>query len=454
MRVIAVGVSPDRSSAGRGVPFAASDARRFTRDSEPRAIAICDDAATRDAIRETIDRIANGEAQEPCLIVLIAETSPMDGHLLVELADGPVDLAPLLAPLWNSDLPEVIVAVDLSRGFDHPPAGWDAGLAAVIEELAIRPGRVLLLSDDGGQASHISGELQAGIWTFHLANAFSGDDLQARDADGRLTAGSLRAYLEQEVEDSLRHAFSDQRRQRPLVLASDDDEVLAKPPRAAAATPLAAHTRGLELRGGRSIPVKQLGGFRKSLHRPPADALDSSREWVRRLAEPDLRRELEETTTRLREKLGLKRRQLRASGPTQGGASILTPDFAIHFAIEQSEEQPTVARLQRTLTEIRDIECLGRPSLADVFPQGFSQLYQPFETRADLEALIDTLEDDHLPQIAKIDYPTDLSYCELTLTGSAGQVRIEPAGLTIGSDSPVSPADLVRRYALVRELLG
>ena len=454
MQVVAVGVSPGRFSTGPSLPFAAGDARRFVERRGPTAIARCDEEATREVVARLVDELASGPVDMPCLLVLIAPTTLVAGRLHLELADGLIDPAGLVRSLWQGGRDRVILALDLGRGPEPSEVDGRAGFNSFVKEFVIRPGRTLLVSDNGANASYVSGELQAGIWAYHLAEAFAGRDLRAREPDGRLTARSLREYLAEEIKASLARAFSDERFQSPVILASDDEETLADQRVEPTSAALPATTTGLELQGEETIPVKQLGGFQKSIHTAPGDTLNSSREWIVRLAEPDLRRELEQTVARLREQMGYTRRQLRASGPLHGGASILTPDFAVHFAIEQSAEKPQLATLKRTLGEIRQLESLQREELATAFPQGFTRLYQPFQSRADIETLIDMLEDARLPAITKLDYPTDLRHCDLTLAGFAGYVRVETAGLAIASDSPLSPADLVRGYAQVRELLG
>lgn len=452
MRVVAVGITSDRFSTLPGVPFAGSDVRRFQAIASPKSHFLTDGQATRAAVTKAIRQVAQSRRDLPTLLLLIAQSPPDADDWIVQLADAAIPLRNLLTPLWESAHSQVIVALDLARAHSDAVMPEKSPVSLFLAQFPARPGRTILLADSGQGRSHISGELQAGIWAYHLAQAFSGESPRSRDDDGDLTVASLRAFLEDEVDQSLHEAFANHRDQTPLVLGATDDEQLAPPPPEKPPQPIAAGG-GVELRWEYQVPVKQLAGFQKTIHTPPGDRLDSSREWVLRLAEPDLRKALEETVSRLREAFRYTRRQIRPAGPTRGGISILTPDFAIHATVEQSET-PQIALFRWKLGEFRDLELLGDDRLAQAFPKGFTELFQPFQSPANLESLIDRLEESPVPAIQRIDYPTDLRYCDLKLNGSSGHIRITPAGLTIASDGPRSPAELAHGYAIVRAILG
>ena len=286
----------------------------------------------------------------------------------------------------------------------------------------------------------------------HVTAALAGDAGRALEADGTLTAGSLRAFLAEEMPRSLARAFAGGRQQHPLVLAADTQPLLPTTLNSAVPEPKLP-LAGVKFFSERELPVKALGGFRKGTHSVPTDHFASSRAWVGRLAEPDLAQELEATVPRLRENLGYKRRDVRTDGPAAGAASVLTPDFAFHLTATQHPERPGVAVLRRTLSEVHTPEALNKPGFAAAFPAGFNALTCPFETPADIATLIDALEDAEPASLARLDYPTDLSRLDLELSNFAGGVRIEPTGLTLTAAAPAPPAELARQFALVKTLL-
>ncbi len=456
-RVVSIGIARFADDARRAIPFAAGDARNFAE----RAFAaegrsgtstrlLTDANATTAAIGDALRSLVQTGSDDRLVVFLVSRATRVAGQVLLQTHDGEVPLGELLTPLWNGPAERVILLLDLQRGSEPAERLTVDDLSALFP---IIPTRTLVMSDDGRNGSHVSGELQAGIWAAHVTAAFSAAAPRARRFDGTLTAGSLQAFLNDETGRSLSRAFTDGRRQSPVVLSATEEDVLDEPPAEAKpdrATPLLA---GLMFASDIEIPVRSLGGFRKSLHSPPGDTLASSRSWVARLAEPDLAREMEETTARLRRLFGYKRRDLRADGPQEGAASVLTPDFAFHLVVQQHPERPDQAVLRRSLDRLRNLDVLERRGFDEAFPHGFQSLHVPSTGAFDLATIIDALEETEPSVVDRIDYPTDLSRIELTLAGFDGRIRIESSGLTILAAGPASPAELARGYAHVRELL-
>jgi hypothetical protein len=453
-RVVAVGVSRFDDPAIRPLPFAAADAETFAAAFRRGAVVKTrtDGEATAGNVRDALLSLSAAGPEDAVYVFVATHAANEAGRLIVQAYDGPVSLDELLRPVWNGPARRVVLLLDIHRGATADGRPQAHEIAALFPP---REGRSVLLSDDGSHGSNVSGELQAGIWAAHVTAAFAGEVPRARERDGTLTAGSLRAYLADEVSRSLARAYTDGRRQSPVVLAASDDEVLADPVPAEEPTlPPKPVLAGVRFFSEREVPVKALGGFRKGVHSPPTDTLASSREWVARLAEPDLAKELEEAAGSLRRHLGYKRRDVRADGPAGGAATVLTPDFAYHLTARQHPARPGVAVFRRTLAEVQSPGVLSSAAFAEAFPQGFQSLYCPFDAPAEIESLVDAIEDAEPPGLARIDYPTDLAWCELQLTGFDGRVRIEPAGLTVTAAGPAPPAVLAAQFAHVRRLLG
>ncbi len=452
MRTVAVGLSKFREGDERVVPFAASDARAFAESVKRRgpSVAITD----ADATISTVQQALAGFAQHPsdAVFFLVTRAVARDGDVWLSLYDGVVSLTELLRSAWDGPASRLIVLLDVMREASENDRPTADDVAAC---LPARTGRALLLADDGRNGSHISGELQSGIWAHHVAQAFSGNVVAAQARDGSLTGALLRRYLATEVPRSLGVAYRARREQSPLILAPSDDLVLVdaaheNAPQASADMP---PLFGVRFFSEQDVMVKTLGGFRKSVHSVPSDTSASSREWVARLAEPDLAKELEVTVARLREHLRYKRRDVRVDGPAEGAASILTPDFSYHLTARQHESRPDRAVFRRSLSEINNLKMLGRSELSHAFPAGFVSLAQSFDQPADVEVLVDALEDAEPPAIAKLDYPTDLAFCTIKLVGFEGAVRIDREGLTVSGPGPMSPAELAAQFALAKSLL-
>jgi hypothetical protein len=450
-RVVTIGISRVSDGSHRPLPFAAADAERFAQRVGASAMTrvLIDADASCEAVRAALKELGTAGPGDTLYIFIVGVVDAARGDVELACFDGTTSLGDALHPVWSGPAARVVLLLDCYRDGARPGAVLEQD---VVARFPIRAGRAVLVSDDGNHGSHVSGELQGGVWAAHVTAAFAGDD--AREPNGALTAGSLRAWLEAEIPRSLARAYANRRRQSPVILATSGEEILAEPaaPRVAKeASP--AGLAGVCFFSEHQVPVKLLGGFRKSLHTPPADTLASSREWVTRLAEPDLAKDLEDTVARLRRHLGYKRRDLRADGPAGGAASVLTPDFAYHVTVRQHEELPSQAVFRRALGEIRNLDVLGRPAFVKAFPGGFLSLHYPFDTPAAIASFIDRVEDSEPAAVRGIDYPTDLAWCELELAGFAGRVRIEPAGMTVIAPGPAPPPDLAMQFSTVRGLL-
>ena len=463
--VTAVGVTRYADPAVRPVPFASADARTFA-EAAPRFSAtaptirlLTDADATVPAVRAALTDLA-AAGKDDAVYLFLAGRAVGGGTVnltllgtdtaAAEASAAGLPLSSLLRAVWSGPAKLVVLLFDFGRGEPESAVPTPELLARVFPP---QTGRAVLLADAGTHGSHVSGELQAGVWAAHVTAALAGDAPRALDADGTLTAGSLRTFLAEELPRSLARAYTGGREQSPWVLADDAQPLLPSSAIAAAPTDAKPPLAGVLFFSERELPVKGLGGFRKGMHSVPTDTFPSSRAWVGRLAEPDLAQELEATLPRLRQNLGYKRRDVRADGPAAGAASILTPDFAFHLTATQHAERPSFAVLRRTLSEVRTPDVLNAPGFAAAFPAGFHALHCPFETPADIETLIDALEDAEPPTVAQLNYPTDLSRLDLELTNFAGRVRIQPAGLTLTAPAPAPPAELARQFALVKTLL-
>lgn len=451
MRTVAVGLSKFGADDELAVPFASSDARAFAESVKHRGptIAITDADATTGAVKQAVENLT--QHSPDAVFFLVTRAVARDGDVWLSLYDGAVPLTELLRPAWEGSAQRFVLLLDVMRDASDTDRPNAEEIAAC---LPLRPSRAIVLADDGRHGSHISGELQAGIWAYHVSHAFRGNAVAAQARDGRVTAASLRRFLAVEVPRSLAVAYRMRREQSPLVLAAGDDLVLVEPANAAASPATdVPPLDGVRFFSEQNVPVKSLGGFRKSVHSVPSDTSASSREWVARLAEPDLAQELEQTVARLREHLRYKRRDVRSDGPAEGAASILTPDFSYHLTARQHESKPDRAVFRRSFSEIANIEILGCEELTKAFPAGFLSLAQAFDQPADVATLIDALEDAEPQAITKLDYPTDLAFCTIRLTGFEGLVRIDREGLTVSGAGPLSPAELAAHFALAKNLL-
>ena len=220
---------------------------------------------------------------------------------------------------------------------------------------------------------------------------------------------------------------------------------------AAPPLPDAAAGCGLKLSVQSRCPVKDLPGFRPN-HKEPREVTSQTRHYVAGIGEVGVAAELETAARRLREGFGLKRKELARIGPDRGAGSLVCPPLTLTVSVTQAEDDPAFAVTLREV-EPNDPEVLADPALAFAFAPGFTSLERVFDEPADVEAVIDAVEDADPPEVKSCDYPLDASECELKLAGFGGTVRVTAESAAILAPLPVPPGDLVKAWATVRGLL-
>ena len=208
---------------------------------------------------------------------------------------------------------------------------------------------------------------------------------------------------------------------------------------------------GLRLWVESRTPVKDLPGFRPN-HKEPREVTSQTRHYVAAIGEDGVSAELETAARRLREGFGLKRKELSRIGPDRGAGSLVCPQLTLTVSVTQAEDDPAVAVTRREV-EPNEPEVLAEPALAFAFAPGFTALERVFDEPADVEAVIDAVEDADPPEVKSCDYPLDASECELKLAGFGGTVRVTAESAAILAPLPVPPGDLVKAWATVRGLL-
>ncbi|HEY8505907.1 MAG TPA: hypothetical protein VIL46_15085, partial [Gemmataceae bacterium] len=232
-----------------------------------------------------------------------------------DLPDTAVPLADLLDALAASPCERFFVFLDAGT------AGEGFSLAAEeLEEFAKTSEKgVCFTSGIGEEPSHADESRQRGVWAHLLAEAFAGRAKAAQARPGVLTVGSLQAYLEQELPRELRKVLTEPAAQTPGCFGGlpGGAEVARVTGRGAEVAPAAppvdlSQLRRAVLRAEAAQRVKSLGGFQKG-HRLPDAVTPSAEKFVARIAQEDVRADIDEIYNALREELGFKRKDLEAS---------------------------------------------------------------------------------------------------------------------------------------------
>ena len=233
-----------------------------------------------------------------------------------------VSVAQFLAALHATPATTVGVFLDA--------AGFEAGEVARL--FAESPKAAGLLSAGDGEESHATAAVKASLFAHLVSDAVAGRSTKALTPEGLLTAGTLAAYVGDELPRLLRKHFDTAATQTPVLLGAQHAEetlidlssrvggdvggILRDP----------ARLLRVAFRAETSLRFKDLGGYRKGFQTPD-NASASSRKFVTRLAAEDIKADLDGVHQLLRESFGYKRKDVDVTADGDGVGRIRTPDF-------------------------------------------------------------------------------------------------------------------------------
>lgn len=354
------------------------------------------------------------------------ETSIPLGALLQRLAASRAGKILLFLDASSSGL---LTNAEFRRGYGPLDA---AELSAALQK---QPQTVCFTACLPDETSHTRSDLKHGIWASHLAEALSGQN-PAVLAGSQLTAGALQQHLERSVAASLRITAPGAKQSPQCYGAGGADFLVADladlfAAREAAKHPQAAQVKDSILLVETRVSIKSLAGFKKKGHHVPDRHNESARAFIRELADPDLKSEIERLRAALKAQFRFTRLQLSAD-LQEGAATITTPFFNYNLSIDQDPADPAQVLWRRSVEAITQPEKVLSPEFEAVFPDLFDTVELSLASPVDLEALIDCLE--ALPGGAiTVDYPADgpITACSLSIPGHNAEIRVEKTRFTV-----------------------
>ena len=174
--------------------------------------------------------------------------------------------------------------------------------------------------------------------------------------------------------------------------------------------------------------LKELQGFARGYNVPHYDSA-AAHKFIARMAVGDIQADLDQTYQALRESFGFKRRQLEASAD-EGNGVIRTPDFIYSICVTADPADKNQALWRREVTSLSDPLAVRRPEFQAVFGTSFNELVFEFSEPIAVADLIDRFDEEDRPGV-KVACSSDASWCEITLKGFLGTIRIEARSLLI-----------------------
>ncbi|MFP4281256.1 MAG: hypothetical protein ACLFU2_01395 [Opitutales bacterium] len=159
--------------------------------------------------------------------------------------------------------------------------------------------------------------------------------------------------------------------------------------------------------------VRRLRGFLKGAHHEPDGHTAATEAFVRKVGTDEVAERAAALHRQLRAAFGYKRREL-AYTCEHGAATIETPAFAVHLAVEQDPTEARGYRLPLEVRAFRSPEIVTSEAFLSVFATHCDTVQVEFTEAVDLEATIDKLEE--APHLAPLlDYPADAAWLTLAL---------------------------------------
>jgi hypothetical protein len=253
------------------------------------------------------------------------------------------------------------------------------------------------------------------------------------DQAGRVTAVALQRHVEDELPRLLRKHFDAGASQNPMLFGwqnagaviadlshlTGGGDGLLDPDR----------LRRVAFRSESLGRVKDLTGWRKTFDLPDT-ARPSAKRFVARVANSDVKADLDEMYEAARERLGYKRKDLDVSTGPDGSGVLRTPDFEYTVTAALDTADPSRVVWRREVGGFADPGFVRGPGFDAVFGKLFDQFVFEFVAPVDVEALVDRLED-RPPKGVKVHVSSDGGSCDVTLTGFAGRVTVDRHSLTV-----------------------
>lgn len=205
--------------------------------------------------------------------------------------------------------------------------------------------------------------------------------------------------------------------------------------------------------GTKQGPLKSLNGYQKGYSLPdsPGEYADRT---TRRLGAGELEEHGETLFQNLKKTFGFKRRELSLDQDTDAGAaSIQAAGFRVDIELRGDPEQGDRYHLVTEVGEITDPDLARSEAFATVFDGLFDRLIFEFAAPADVEDVIDRIEDLENDTIS-VSYPSDASECTVAIAGHATKLHFRAERLTLMAPHATDVASLIEASEQVPTMFG
>jgi hypothetical protein len=196
--------------------------------------------------------------------------------------------------------------------------------------------------------------------------------------------------------------------------------------------------------------VKALGGFKKGHHAVPDMANATTNAFLGKICERELADEAEKLFQDLRAGLGYKRKEI-ALSVTSPLAMLGAKEFTVEIIYVLEEREPARYAVTITLRGLMSVALTRTEAFARIFAGRFSEISFALKKGANVEAVIDAIEELDRDDGLAVTYPSDYRDCTVSVEGIDATVRCTGSALEIVFPRAGGPAELIEAFAAVRE---
>jgi hypothetical protein len=196
--------------------------------------------------------------------------------------------------------------------------------------------------------------------------------------------------------------------------------------------------------------VKGLSGFKKGHHSVPDAANAATNAFLGKICERELADEAEKLFQDLRAGLGYKRKEF-ALSVTSPLAMLGAKDFTVEIYYALEEREPARYAVTTTLRGLMSAGLARTEAFARIFSGRFSEISFVLKKGANVEAVIDAIEELDRDDGLTVTYPSDYRDCTVSVEGVDATVRCTGPMLEIVFPRAGGPAELIEAFAAVRE---
>ena len=139
----------------------------------------------------------------------------------------------------------------------------------------------------------------------------------------------------------------------------------------------------------------------------------------------------------------------------EGIGEIVTTEFDYSVVISQSEDDPGVYILTRSLENFKNSQILNSEEFNDVFAEFFDEIEFNTKQKIDVEELIDKIEDIDDVNVVSVSYDlSDTSKCTVIIPTISQELLVTTNSVSIISKQKQSPLQLLSDFKNCYKLLA